>query len=111
AVARIFSLEIITRSSVGNFCGRLFAIFPALPNPATSVIAQRFGHESQFRLMFTTDRDARGMNLRKGWIGKERAPFRSTISGCDIAAARIGREIKCVSVSAGGEHDGVGRVS
>ena len=61
--------------------------------------------------MFATDWNARGMNLGKGWIGKQCAPFVSTISGCDIAAACVGREIKHVSVSARGEYDGVRRVA
>ena len=40
-------------------------------------------------------------------IGKERALFVSAISGGDVATARVGREIKNVSVTAGGEHDRV----
>jgi len=61
--------------------------------------------------MFAADRNARGMNLREGWIGKKGSLFVGTISGCDIAAARIGREIIDVPISAAGEDDRVGRVS
>ena len=50
------------------------------------------------------------MNLREAGIGEERAFFVGAIGGGDVAAARVGREIKHVSVSAGREHDGIGRV-
>ena len=47
------------------------------------------------------------MNLCEAGIGEERASFVSAIGGGDVAAARIGREIKHISVSPGGEHDGI----
>ena len=47
------------------------------------------------------------MNLREGRIRKERASFVRAIGGRDVAAARIGREIKNVPISTGREHDGV----
>ena len=46
----------------------------------------------------------------KAGIGKERALFVSAIGGGDIAAARVGREIENISVSAGREDDGIARV-
>src|SRR5215468_1073446 len=61
--------------------------------------------------MFTANRNAGGMNLGEGWISKKRPLFVGTISGCDIGAARIGREIIDVPISAAGEDDCVGRVS
>ena len=60
--------------------------------------------------MFATDRDAGGMNLGEGWIGKERAPFVSAISGGHIAAAGVGRKIKNVSISAGCENHSIAGV-
>src|SRR5688572_5818224 len=47
------------------------------------------------------------MNLGEAGVGEERALFVSTISGGDVAAARIGGEIKNVSVPARSEDDGV----
>ena len=47
------------------------------------------------------------MNLREGRIGKERAFFVSAICGGDIAAARVCRKIKNISIPAGREHNGV----
>src|SRR5439155_7750997 len=46
-----------------------------------------------------------------GWVRKERASFVSAIGGGYVAAARVGREIKHVSISAGREHDSIRRVS
>ena len=60
--------------------------------------------------MLAADRNAGGMNLREGWIGKKSSPFVGAMSGRDIAAASIRREKKYVSISAGREHHGVGRV-
>src|SRR6266567_2828024 len=108
AVARIFSLEIIIAICLTDFAGSLVAIFLAFRNPDASFVPQRLGHERELGLMFATDRDAGGMNLGECWIGKERAPFVSTIGGRNIAAARVGREIKYISVSAGGEHNRIG---
>jgi len=45
------------------------------------------------------------MNLGECWIGEERASFVSAIRCCDVAAARVGRQIEHVSVSSAGEHD------
>src|SRR5262249_11135952 len=57
--------------------------------------------------MFSTDGDARRMNLCERRIRKERASFVSAIRGSDVAPARVGREIKNVPVTAGGEHDSI----
>ena len=54
--------------------------------------------------------------MQVGWIwvkqglAKSAPFFVSAISGGDVATARVGRKIKGVAVSAGGEHDRVGRV-
>src|SRR5436190_23934233 len=82
----------------------------ALWDPDPSVVAQRLGHKSQLRLMLATDRDAGRMNLRKTRIREERAFFESPIRGGHIAAAGIGGKIKNISVSAGSEDNGIGRV-
>src|ERR1700730_14363951 len=50
------------------------------------------------------------MDLRETGIGEERAFLVSAICGGDVAAARIGRKIKDVAVSAGGEDNGIGGV-
>ena len=50
------------------------------------------------------------MDLRVARVGEERAFFVSAIGGGDVAAARVSRKIKNISVSAGREHNGIGRV-
>src|SRR5262245_66379183 len=57
--------------------------------------------------MFAADRDAGGMNLREGWVRKERPPFVSAIRGCDVASTSVSRQIEHVSISTGREYDGV----
>ncbi len=49
------------------------------------------------------------MDLGETGIGEERALFVSAIGGSHIATARVGRKIKNISVTAGGEHNGVAR--
>src|SRR6266511_3939147 len=111
AIAWIFSLEIIIAIRLVNFTGRLVAIFLTFRNPDASIIPERLGHERELGLVFATDRDAGGMNLREGRIREERASFVSTICGRDIASARVGREIKHVSISASREHHSIRSVS
>src|SRR6266545_2168075 len=90
AVARIFSLEIIIAIGLRDFAWRPVAIFLTLRHPNASIVPQRLGHERELGLIFASDRDAGGMNLREGWVRKERAPFVSAIGGGDVAAARVG---------------------
>src|SRR5438094_6216167 len=51
------------------------------------------------------------MNLREGRIREERASFESAIGRRGIASACVGRQIKHVSISAGGKHDSIRGVS
>ena len=54
-------------------------------------------------------RNAGRMDLREAGISKERAFFVSAISRGDVASARVGREVKNISVTAGRKHNRVGR--
>src|SRR5207248_4426137 len=54
-------------------------------------------------------RDAGGMDLSETRIGEERTFFVSAIGRRHIAAARVGRKVKNIPVTAGGQHDCVGR--
>src|SRR6266480_1602777 len=98
AVARVFSLEIIIAIGLRDFARRPVAVLLAFRYPDSSIIPQGLGHESELRLIFATDRDARGMNLGEGWVRKERASFVSAIGGCDVASACVSGEIKYVSI-------------
>src|SRR6266446_10068323 len=53
--------------------------------------------------------NAGGMDLSKTRVGEERAFFVGAVGRRDVAAPRVGREIKNISVTAGREHDRVGR--
>src|ERR1044071_9552930 len=55
-------------------------------------------------------RDAGGMDLSETGIGKERALFVSAVGSGHVTTARVSREIKCVAVTAGREHDGIAHV-
>src|SRR5437588_4421504 len=57
--------------------------------------------------MLTGDRDAGGMNLSEARITKKRAAFVSAIGGGDVASPRVGRKKKNISVTAGGENNGI----
>ena len=50
------------------------------------------------------------MNLGVTGIGEERAFLVGAIGCGDVAAARIGREIKDIPIAAGREDDGIARV-
>src|SRR5262249_40682172 len=45
------------------------------------------------------------MNLGEGRVGEKRTSLVSAIGRCDVAAARIGRQIEHISISPAGEHD------
>src|SRR5262245_27444302 len=57
--------------------------------------------------MFAADRDACGMNLREGWVRKQRALLVSAIGGRNVAPASVSRQIEHVSISTGREYDGI----
>ena len=89
AVTGIFSLEIIIALVFGDFVRRFAVIFLAFGDPDASIIAERFGHESQLRLMLATDGDAGRMNLRKARISEQSAFLKSAVSRSYVATARI----------------------
>src|SRR2546423_4710391 len=60
--------------------------------------------------MLAADWNARRMSLGETRVREERAFFVSAISGGDVAATRVRRKIKNVSVAAGREHDRIAGV-
>ena len=87
--------------------GVLAAVFLLLRHPDAAVVAQRLGHQRQLGLVIAADRDARRMNLRVAGIGEARAALVGAPDGGGVRAARVGREIEHVAVTARREHDGV----
>ena len=60
--------------------------------------------------MLAAHGDAGRMNLRETGIREERAFFKRAIRGGHIAAAGVGGKIKNISITAGSEHNRVGRI-
>ena len=106
AEARVFPLEIIIALRFRNL--RRFALVAGIfRHPDAAIVAQRFRHQGQLRLVFAAHRNAGGMNLRETGIREERTFFVGAISRGDVASARVRRKIKNVAVAAGRKDDGV----
>src|SRR3981189_1248997 len=60
--------------------------------------------------MLATDGNAGRMNLREAWIAKERAPTMGTPDRSGVGALGVGRKIKDVSVTTGGQNHDIGSV-
>ena len=78
------------------------AISPAVP--------QRFAHQSQLRLIVSADRNARRVNLGEARIGERGAPLVGAPDRSSVRALRVGRQVKHVAISTGGEDHGFGCV-
>src|SRR5439155_7310739 len=79
-------------------------------DPDAAVVAQRFAHQRELRLILAGHRNARGMNLREARIGEQRSMLVGAPAGRDIAALRVGGKIIDVAVSTGGEYHGIGPI-
>ena len=110
AVARVFALEIIIAIGFRDVVRRPGAIFFPLRHPDAAVVAERLGHESQFRLVVAADWDAGRVDLGVARVGEKRAFLVGAIGGGDVAAAGVGREIENVAVTAGREDHRIGRM-
>ena len=111
AVAGIFAFEEIIAGVLWDFLRRFAGIFLALGSPDPSVIAKGLAHEGELGLVFATDRNAGRVDLGVAGVGEQRAAFVSSISGRNIAALGVGREIEHVAVSAGTKQDGIAGVA
>jgi hypothetical protein len=89
-----FSLEIIIAIRIVDLIRWFGAVLDSFRDPDASIVAQRFGHQGQFRLMVTGNGNAGGMNLGETGITEERAAFVGAISGGDIATSGVGRKKK-----------------
>src|SRR5439155_21807563 len=107
AVTRVFPFQIVIAAGLENPARRLAAILFLLGHPNTAIVAQRFRHQREFRLMVAADRDASGMDLCVARIRESRALLVGAPGRRDVAAFGVGREKENVSVTAGREHHGV----
>ena len=69
-VAGIFPFQKVIPLRLGNGPRRLTAILLAPGHPDAAIIAQRFGHEGEFGLMFAADGDAGGVDLGIARVGE-----------------------------------------
>ena len=94
AEARIFALQVIIALALreSRLGWRLSPVL--LRHPDAAVVAQRFGHQRQLRLMIAGDRDAGRMNLRVAGIGEGRPVLVGATGGRDVAADGVGGEVR-----------------
>ena len=84
-----------------------FGIFELLGHPNAAVVAERFGHQSELRLLVAVYGNAGGVNLYVRGVGKESALAIAGNGGRGVATHGVGREEVSVAVSAGTDHDSV----
>src|SRR5262252_2648801 len=109
AVARVSAFEIIIALVFGDLA-RAAAVAGFLRRPDAAVVAKRFGHQRQLRLIIAADRDAGRVDLSVAGVGEERALLERAVGRRHVAALRVGREEEDVAVAARGQHDGIRRV-
>src|SRR5579864_4318022 len=103
AEAGIAALEIIIAIAFGYLAGRAF-VARLFRHPDTAVVAQRFAHQGEFRLVVTGHRNASGMNLCEARIGEGRAAFVRAPDGGAVGTLGVGGKEIGVAVAAGAEH-------
>ena len=109
AEARILPLQevIALRFRDGGRC----AIVPPLDrHPHASVVAKRFRHERELRLMVAAHRNAGGVDLRVARVGERRALLVRTPRGRRVRQHGVRAEVEHVAIPARGKHHGIGRV-
>ena len=109
AEARVFPFEIVVALRLGDRIRRA-RVALLLGNPDAPVVAQRFAHQRELRLILAGDRDAGRVDLRVAGVRKERAALIGAIRGGHVAALRVRREVEDVAVAARREHHAVGRI-
>ena len=109
AKAGIAAFEIVIALGFGDLIRRAFvACFER--NPDAAVVAQRFAHESELRLIIAGDGNAGGVNLREARIGEESAAFVGAPDGGNVRSFSVRGQIINVAVAAGAEDDRIGEM-
>src|ERR1039458_3074777 len=72
AEARVAAFEIVVALFFGNLVRRP-RIALLLRDPDATIVAQRFAHQRELRLIVARYRNAGRMDLREAWIGEERS--------------------------------------
>ena len=115
--SRVAALEIEVAVFVGDV-GRFllagadsFGIFFLLRNPDAAVVAERFAHEGQLRLVFAVDGNTGRMDLCERQVGQICAAAEGLDGGRAVAAHGVCREEEGAAVTAGCQNNGVGGVA
>ncbi len=108
--ARILPLEIVVAIRLRDLIWRLGAIFLPFRHPHPAVVAQRFAHQRELRLVLAAHRDAGRVDLRVTRIGERRAALVRAPDRRDVRSLGVGREEEDVAVSARAKNDRVGEV-
>ncbi len=103
AEARIAALQIVVALGLGNLIGRALVAL-LFGNPDAPIVAQRFAHQRQLRLIVAADGNAGGMNLCEARVGKERAALVRPPDGRGVRAFGVGGKKVDVAVAAGGQN-------
>ena len=109
----IAAFEVVVAVFLGNvltletaFLTRL-GVFELFGHPNATVVAERLGHEGEFRLFVTVYGDTRGVNLHVRGVGKHGALAVTSDGGRCVAAHGVGREEICVTVTTRTDYHGV----
>ena len=115
--SRVTAFQVVIAVFFGNF-SRFFAffayrycIFHFLRYPNTSVVTQRFRHQSQFRLIVAWTRDTSRVNLSEARVSKV-STFLVDFPSCgSVRAHRIGWKEVYVTITTRGDNYSVSRVA
>ena len=106
----IAAFEVVVAVFLGNvltletaFLARL-GVFELFGHPNAAVVAERLGHEGEFRLFVAVYGDTRGVNLHIRGVGKHGTLAVASDGGRCVAAHGVGREEVGVTVTAGTDY-------
>ena len=106
AEAGVLALEVIVALALRDLLGTP-RVAGRLRNPDAGVVAQRFAHQRELRLVLAADRDAGRMDLREARVCEEGAALVGPPRRGDVRLHGVGREVVGRAVPAGREHDRV----
>ena len=110
---RITAFQVVVAVFFRNIASLDFAflqfdsVFFLLRNPDTTVVTQRFGHQSQFGLLVTVYRDTSRVNLNICGVSEYSTLAVARDSSCTVTTHSVGRQEVRVTVTTGSDYYGV----
>ena len=102
----VLSFQIVVAFLLGDLIrGTLVAFL--FGYPYSPIVPQRLGHQCQFRLVLASMRYAGRVNLCKARVGESGSAQIRAVTGGDIAALGIGRQIEGIAVTSRGQDHGM----